>query len=495
MRICFFLSVYEIFFQRISEVLREAIPAPEFTGIAYGKLGPIRLRQTRTKWGEIAVFTDYLREQGMDKPFDLSFLQEKDRELGIPNINFYISADRYISKLKYEDAMRSLELCIRFVEEALERQKPDLIIMDDVCCMLSYLIYQIGKKRGLPVWSLGSLKINHRLSIYDDCLDRRDKVENAYQELKKLPLTFEEKKLAEDYLHQYTHHYEPLLYLKTRSKVPDLSLKMLTEWLRLSLHHLKDPLDVTRMSFGELARSRVFRVVRHYAGKVSGLFEKPVAGEKYVFFPLQVQPERSTLILAPFHCDQLALIENISKSLPVGYRLYVKDHPIFLGRRPLGEYQRLKKIYNVRLLDASLPSFEIVKNASLVMTISNTIGIEAIFLERPLIVMGDTFYRHYDNALYVDQVKQLPEKIKTLIDTFKPDREDLLRFINALFKGSYPGTRRQPNAVPYVVSRENVRDVSAALLEEMGLVFGEKFKLSPLKQPALSSSDSTPLRF
>lgn len=486
MRITFFLSIYEIFFQRISEVLRENLPNPEFAGIAYGRLGPIRLRKTGTQWGEIAIFTDYLREKDLNLPFDLEFLKLKEKELGIPNLSLYISSDRYISGLKYEKAMRALELCIRFVEAALERQSPDLILIDDVCCMLSYLIYKIGKKKGIPVWSLGSLKLNHRLSIYDDCLDHRAKVLNAYEELKTRGLTAEERQAAEAYLHKYVSDYEPLLYLKSRSKVPTFNSYVFFKWLRLGLDHLRDPLDVTRMSFRELARSRIFRVIRHHLGNTLGLFEDPVPGEKYVFYPLQVQPERSTLILAPFLCDQLALIENIAKALPIGYRLYVKDHPIFLGRRPLGEYRRLRSIYNVRLLKTSLASFEIVKNAALVVSISNTIGMEAILLERPLIVLGEAFYKNYDNARYVDNVKELPYKIQGLLSTFKPDRENLLKFITALFRGSYPGTRRQPNAVPYVVSWENVRDVAKALLSEIKIHLDSKIEAESMSPSAVS---------
>lgn len=472
MRITFFLSVYEIFFQRISEVLRESLSDPIYQGIAYGRLGPIRLRNTGTAWGEIAIFTDYLRHHGLDRPFDLTFLEDKEKEIGIPNLTPYITSDRYISKLKYEKAMRALELCIRFVEEALDRQNPDLIIMDDVCCMLSYLIYKIGKKRGLPVWSLGSIKLNHRVSIYDDCLDSREKVNRIYRELLTRDLTEEERQRAESFYNDYVTRYEPLLYLKTRSKVPDLSIPAFWKWIRMSIEHLRDPLDVTRMDFWEMARARITRVIRYHLGNALQLFEDPVPGERYVFYPIQVQPERSTLILAPFLCDQLALIENISKSLPIGYRLYVKEHPIFLGRRPLREFRKIQSFHNVRLIKTQLPSVEIVKNAALVISISNTVGMEAILFERPLIVLGDAFYKEYTGAVSVENVRDLPYKIQETLEQFKPDRDNLLKFILALVDGSYPGTRRQPRAVPYTLTWENVREVSEALLAEMKAYFG-----------------------
>lgn len=467
MRISYFLSVYDVFFWRISTVLKESIPQLTSCGISYGKIGPLRIRSQGCDWPEIAIFTDFQRSEALDQAPDMKFLAEKEKELELVNIPFLISSDRYISKLPYEKALRLLELGIRFVESSLERQKPELIVMDDVCCMLSFLIYVIGKKRGVGVWSLGSLKLNHRLSIYDDYLDHREKVNQSFQDLKKRNLNPEESEYAQNYLREYTTQYEPLLYLKTRSKPPRFSFHSLLFLIRLCFHHRKDPADTTRMSFKELVFSRCLRVLRYHAAKWMRLFEIPPQGEKYLFYPLQVQPERSTLILAPFYCDQIALIENISKSMPLGYRLYVKDHPISLGRRPLSEYKRLKQLYNVRLIDTSVPSFGLVKNAAMVISISNTIGIEAIMAEKPLLIFGEPFYKEYDLTTYVDQIKDLPKLIRQTLDQFTPNRELLLKYITALHAGSYKGTRRQPDAVPYVNSWENINNVATALMQEM----------------------------
>ena len=51
--------------------------------------------------------------------------------------------------------------------------------------------------------------------------------------------------------------------------------------------------------------------------------------EKFVFFPLALQPERGMEIVAPFYVNQAEVITNIAKSLPVGYKLYVKEPSIY----------------------------------------------------------------------------------------------------------------------------------------------------------------------
>ena len=54
---------------------------------------------------------------------------------------------------------------------------------------------------------------------------------------------------------------------------------------------------------------------------------KIISDEKFVFFPLQVQPERNVDIDAPFYANQIEVVTNIAKALPADYKLYVKEHP------------------------------------------------------------------------------------------------------------------------------------------------------------------------
>ena len=55
-------------------------------------------------------------------------------------------------------------------------------------------------------------------------------------------------------------------------------------------------------------------------------FLEEIHHENFIFFPLQLDPERTILIDAPFFTNQLELVRNTAKSLPIGYKLYVKTH-------------------------------------------------------------------------------------------------------------------------------------------------------------------------
>ena len=51
--------------------------------------------------------------------------------------------------------------------------------------------------------------------------------------------------------------------------------------------------------------------------------------------PLHLIPESTTLVKAPYFINELTLIEAVSKSLPIGWFLYVKEHQSMLGERSI----------------------------------------------------------------------------------------------------------------------------------------------------------------
>ena len=89
--------------------------------------------------------------------------------------------------------------------------------------------------------------------------------------------------------------------------------------------------------------------------------------EKFIYFPLAVEPERNLLIGTPYYTNQLENIRQIVKSLPIDYKLYVKETPSQITRhwRRISEYKDMMSIPNVRLLHPSVLPSEIYKKTSL----------------------------------------------------------------------------------------------------------------------------------
>ena len=170
--------------------------------------------------------------------------------------------------------------------------------------------------------------------------------------------------------------------------------------------------------------------------------------EKYVYFPLHYQPEASTMSLAPFYLDQLNILENLSKSLPIGYRLYVKEHAYMLGRRGADYYARIKALPNVRVVSPFTDSFEIIEHSSAIFTITGTPGLEGLILKRPVIVLGSAYYRFCPLAIDASNVAptQWPRLMADTLAHYRHDEDVLETFLGALFENAFRGIYIEPLA-------------------------------------------------
>lgn len=163
----------------------------------------------------------------------------------------------------------------------------------------------------------------------------------------------------------------------------------------------------------------------------------PTENSKIVFFPLHTEPESSTLVRAPYYINQKAIIENIAKSLPADYVLYVKEHPFMHGQRPLSFFKELKCIPNVRILPAETDSLQIIKLSSLVIVITSTSGLEAALLGKPVITLGASHYNLLSNIRYFNKhISELADFIRETLDTFEQNDQAIIDYLATIFANS-----------------------------------------------------------
>ena len=143
----------------------------------------------------------------------------------------------------------------------------------------------------------------------------------------------------------------------------------------------------THYSYYGRTKSRVLTkaLINILKTKIRGYFidknfvRNPSFIEPFVFFPLHQEPERSLLLSAPFYTNQYEAIKNIIKSLPIGYKLFIKEHPAMKARhwRKISQYKEIMGLPNVVMIHPSVNSKELIKKSSLVITISGTASFEA----------------------------------------------------------------------------------------------------------------------
>lgn len=142
-------------------------------------------------------------------------------------------------------------------------------------------------------------------------------------------------------------------------------------------------------------------------------FELPDNNDAYVYMPLHLIPESTTFVKAPFYINELNIIEQISKSLPIGWKLYVKEHQAMLGERSLGFYNKVKQFPNVKLVqfnyyDDPKPW---IQNAKGVITITGTGAYEAAMLGKKAIIFGDVPFKLLEGISRISSLEELPKLI------------------------------------------------------------------------------------
>lgn len=181
-------------------------------------------------------------------------------------------------------------------------------------------------------------------------------------------------------------------------------------------------------------RDKVFRAVLPYCSA------ETLNQWSYAYYPLHVEPEIALSLFGREYLNQIELVRNIAKSLPVTWKLAVKDHPAGVGRRNIGYYRRLLEIPNVVLVDHYVDSGHIIEDAKIVFTVSGFSGFEAILRRKPVITFGTTFYDVLpeDMVRSVRSLRELPGVVKGLLDGYRYCEKDVVCLIAAALKNSTP---------------------------------------------------------
>ena len=154
---------------------------------------------------------------------------------------------------------------------------------------------------------------------------------------------------------------------------------------------------------------------------------KSIEDKKFVYYPLQSEPEAKVLTESPFYSNQIALIENIARSIPIDLVLYVKEHPIQKTKlwRTIDDYKKILALPNVKLVHPSVNSQELISKSQGVIVINGSIGFEGLFYKKPIILFGDEYYDELSMVTKIVSLTTLPDVINNALSNFKFNNKEL----------------------------------------------------------------------
>jgi len=423
--------------------------------------------QTDISYSSLLLDEDIHKTYRTEK-LDLDYLRNFEKEYGLPNLWPYIAVDRIIMHNQlvreyphdfppytHEEILKIAQVNIKNIIKFLEKEKPDFIFFSVVGSIGAKLLYHIAKKKGIKTICAITNTLP-RTTVLSTEYDRLSWVEELTKQYKNDPTVKKTNyhEQAETFIRDY--RAKPVIYSDTYfsgvysemynyiKPLAWLSPKNLWRSISWFGHILKeyttspDRSDYSYIKPWGYIKDRIKRKIRNIRGNLD-LFDRYAPKEdSFVFFPLQYEPEVSLMLLAPFFTDQINVIKQIARSLPVGYVLYVKEHPQMAIYRPRAYYKKLKKNPNVKLINSNISGFDIMKEARLVTTITGTVGWEASLLKKPVITFGDIFYNQLSFVKNCRTIERLPFLVKEQLENFQYNGEEMTAFVTALFQDSAP---------------------------------------------------------
>lgn len=389
---------------------------------------------------------------------DIDYLKNFEKKYGIDlwhiiymEKTFYQKYNKYY-KFSYEEILSIIEDECKFFEKVLDESKPDYFLSNIITQQQSYLLSLMCKAKNIPVLAEGIVRFGDRFRITKGM--QFDIHEDVDLMKKKFP------KKSESEILEFLKTYRPRnasLDLSKRGSTKLLKnssntnykaakldkIKAIMNFIFLKRYHHYDYTSYGRTKFNVLVKgnTKLNKLVKKKREKfINRFFEKDMEDKQpFVYFPLHVEPEISLLMGAPYYTDQLSVITNIAKSIPINYKLLVKEHP---GQeehvwRKEEFYKEILDLPNVFLIHPSITSDEIISKSSLVFSIRGTTSLEAIFHKKPSIAfLPETGYTTIPSIKIVNNFSEIPEAIKQSLK-IEVKLEDLSDFISYIQEISF----------------------------------------------------------
>lgn len=330
----------------------------------------------------------------------------------------------------------------------------------EIKCVVQYLggeietlaISLVARQRGIPVLYPGENLFPNRMILYRD---------------EQLTTNFNLRRLAEgseDEKRQFQEHLRSFFAAKTVSIIPDKRdrWEKAQHWLEALFQVLTGQMPRRRLGvFAFYKKEGLLRWLSQWSQ-----YSDFNAGEKYVYFPLHTIYDTQITIRNPQFYQQAFLVEYLSRCLPQGYLLYIKEHPNSVDM-PFKWLRLLSRLPNVRILRAGVNSHDIVRQARAVVTICSTVGFEALHYAKPVIVLGPNWYLRGKGVTFdVENLADLPHVCKLALEAHV-DESKVHDALFSLFSSMYEGALMTTDSTDY----RAVADSFVAKARERGVQF------------------------
>ncbi len=363
-------------------------------------------------------------------------------------------------QVSYHERVQCIHWHIACVNGVLEKYNIDQYISFDVPHFISdYVIYAMCRIMGISTSILYSAPIAGYTYAIEDLSAHSRQVKTIYEKLvseyKGIPESAIE--LPKDYLTVYQKYTQD-----TSNWTPYYMSEKVAKYRgsRKSLIHVlsrpENKQPILRILKKYYTVRRQIHLGRRYRNKWNRLSELVNLQEKYIYVPLHLQPEATTMPNAGYYANQEMLIRMLSKALPNDVYIYVKENPKQTSHFRDADYpKRLKAIPKVKLISTSFDTYALLGKCVAVACCSGTALWEGLFRGKPGLMFG-SFITQYAPGIYsVHTNEQCQHAIDDILKRGSAHTmRDLKLFMLALSKVCFMGPIHSEDIFPYEIDEE-----------------------------------------
>ncbi len=388
-------------------------------------------------------------------------------------LNFF---PRYLGRGKVPlDVQEKLMVAtFRVFERDLDQQPVDLIISELVIGLQDAILQAVAARRGVLFAGMRASKLERGIVFCDPYSEIPFGFRETLKQFSDDPAQIpgDTKLAAQAHLDKIRSGYTLPAYMKeTGRNATYFERNHLRRFIDTFFLDRKLPREARFFYFDpwarlqyRLQRMRNIRAVRSSRGRRLFADLASLEGRDYVVFPLQFEPEATTLIRAYPYVDQIALVKILSKMLPHGVQLAVKEHRGNEGYRKICDYEELYYEPNIVLLPRIMDVGKLVRESLGVVTLSGRMGWEALVLGRPVFVLGRAFWSEFFAVRRLTGPAEFANAFadwrsgKMVMDY---NDQDLVAYAGAYIAHTYPGNFVGKS--PDLMAADNISTVARSI--------------------------------
>jgi len=204
---------------------------------------------------------------------------------------------------------------------------------------------------------------------------------------------------------------------------------------------------------------------KKYHWFVKEITVKDVGEKDFVLFTLHKQPEASIDNTGRYYENQIEVIKNIWRILPEDTLLLVKEHSNAIGDRKLNFYKKISQFKNVKFINYKADSYELVKKAKAVFTISGTVAYEAALMNTPTFTFIPIFFNGLSLCKHInyDHLRNPGTSLKSLINSVEFNEKNDQNYTNWIHGNSFDGIISDYNSNPACMEDVNIEKLVNAV--------------------------------